>query len=966
MSKILVLLFVLLPSSSLLFAITEETEMYLKVEQNYASKNYLRALETCKEFIKEFPLSDLVPDVQYRTGVCLFRLERYSEALDLFNTIQKRYRSTKYREFISFWAGISLYFLGEYAQAVNVLDVFLGHNADAKLNVQAILYKSLSEIALASYSEARVTLNEIVTEHTNSAQIYYAVALLSYVLLQENQYGEILKLAKRFNAAAFPIKWRERFLLYLAEAFWEKQETNEAIRMYSELLIASQEVALVAFRRLFLAAQQEEDFSQMELLIQTAESRFATSPQLLKDFWLHTGVETYNKGNFDLSEYFLSKVWNLRKKNALDHIAPIYLAEIYITENELEKATDILIEYLSLGGSEFSLILMRLGDIYLMRDDYLKASEYYRELMEKNPAAPEYGEAGYLLAYTYYRLGEMDQSLQVLNRILNKIQRDRYYTDAIKLKAVIMKKQRNYIGASQAFRDYVSFNEDDLDAHVELLKVLFVLKRYDEVIEATSELQAVDPLLVQNEPYMFVLTMYLRGLSLVSKKLYEEANRTFNLINEESANEADLSIIVPYVKYYGAWSLYKLGDYRNAIHLFSDILGRFSEHDLYVQVLYMVGWCYFSLGEYVKSNDYFSQFDLFRDNELAPKAFFLQGKSLFNLKEYELAGTVFKYLIDEYAFSEFVDDAFFEYSNSLARSGDTVDAAAGFLELSRKFPHSPLREEALFRRGELYFANDMFIEAKDAFFEYRLKFPQGSLIDASLYWGGLSSYNLGEKYAAVLLWEKIIEVYHESPFKPDAIHRTAEIYIEDGEYNKAFKLYTDLITAYPKEAESLNAKEKTEKLRYLILGLSEQEAQLTAIISREGGAETKRGRKALIELASLYIVEDDVKIDLAYQMLTEVLKRGDAESTGKAQFLIGEYFHRKGEVERAGNEFLKVALLQPQDQDLIAVSIYRAAEMMKIAGKETELVELVDRLEKSFPSSRWVLEGKKLLDNGGD
>jgi tetratricopeptide (TPR) repeat protein len=237
-------------------------------------------------------------------------------------------------------------------------------------------------------------------------------------------------------------------------------------------------------------------------------------------------------------------------------------------------------------------------------------------------------------------------------------------------------------------------------------------------------------------------------------------------------------------------------------------------------------------------------------------------------------------------------------------------------------------------------------------------------VDASLYWGGLSSFELGERFAAVLSWEKLIESYPESPFRPDALYRTAEQYTERGDFRKALDLFTELLNEHPEEAQAIGAGQRAEEIRYLFQGLSDREAALSAIIGREGGARTAKGRDAMIELARIYIYEGGKRMDLAQEMLQSVLEKNDLVTAAQAQYLIGEYYYRKSEPIQAAREFLKVVSINPQDRDLMAVSIYRAAEMMHLAGKPRDVRELVQRLEQYFPDSQWTEEANKLLGGG--
>ncbi len=191
---------------------------------------------------------------------------------------------------------------------------------------------------------------------------------------------------------------------------------------------------------------------------------------------------------------------------------------------------------------------------------------------------------------------------------------------------------------------------------------------------------------------------------------------------------------------------------------------------------------------------------------------------------------------------------------------------------------------------------------------------------------------------------------------------TAESYVIFGEYPRALDMYSVLIEEYPVYAESINADLRREEIRYLVFGFGKREAELTARISKEGGARTAAGRAAMIELARLYIYEEERKIERAYQILSQVKQQEDVVTSAEAGVLLGEYYYKQGEMEKAGREFFLASLQNPDDEDLMAYAIYRAAHSMKEAGKSSEVRELVQRLQDNFPSSSWSDEGQKLLE----
>jgi tetratricopeptide (TPR) repeat protein len=224
---------------------------------------------------------------------------------------------------------------------------------------------------------------------------------------------------------------------------------------------------------------------------------------------------------------------------------------------------------------------------------------------------------------------------------------------------------------------------------------------------------------------------------------------------------------------------------------------------------------------------------------------------------------------------------------------------------------------------------------------------------------------VGEDRVAVVLWEEVITAHPSSTFRPDAMRGAAESYVEFGEYSRVYSLYSDLVREYPEYSKSVRAAARMDEIRYLRFGMGAREAELAARVSRAGGAETPEGREAMIELARLYIYEEEEeeeKLERAYQILNQVMQKNEPNTATEAGILLGEYYYRQGDRERAAREFFQASLKNPDDRDLTAYAIYRAAQSMKEAGNLRETREFVKRLRDNFPSSSWADEGVKLLE----
>jgi len=938
-----------------------ETQLFSEAESYYRAGNYLLAIDTYGELIQRYPLSDRVADAQYRRGVSFFRLGRFREALAVFEDVEKLYRTTRFFDYIYFWRGVAHFRLEEYAEAGQALRVFLSLREDPELTPQAYLYKGQAEIAVEDFRSAARDLQTLVEFYPGSEPGRHGILLLAYSYLQEGRYGEIEELAASTDVESLPETRRSLFLLYTAEAYWKNERLAEAEALYDQLRASEHGIAAVAYRRLFMIAAADNDLSRMESLIRQAESQFAGTPEVLEDLWVQVGVESYRQDKSDLSEYFLNKVWSLPDKDTLGETVPLYLAEISIGKNDIPRAAAVLEEYLAENEKTADLTLLKLGDVRLLEGDYSAAEQVYARYIEEHPDSSRLEDASYLLAYTRFRMGELGQALELAARRLQETTDPLLRADLYRLVIVLHRRRGEQREAAARLREFIDLYPEDLKARIDLLKILFALEDYPAIVSETNRMRRELIDLEQRDLYVYLLSNYLRGLAEISGKRYASALEALNRVSEESSEQAGLASIWPYTLYYQGWAYYRQNNYESARTRIVRLLETEPSHSLLPESLFLAGWTSFSLGDYHAAAAYFARLAKMDKGE-SDKAAFLQARSLTNLRELEPAAVLFRTHYTGRPDSPFADDALFEHAAILAELGRVMEAAAVYAKLARSYPGSPLAEEALFKRGEVYSTGAEYEKAKDAYYEYRMRFPRGRLIDASLYWGGLAAYQLGERFGAVLHWERLLENFPMSPFRPDALRRSAEVYAERGDQRKAIELYTKLADEYPEEARVYGVAQRIDELRYLLRGLTDREAALSSIIGKEGGAGTAKGREAMIELSRLYVYEGSKNMELAFEMLQDVVEKGEPVSASQAQFLIGEYYYRKADPVRAAREFLKAGNLNPDDPDQLAASIYRAAEMMSLAGKRADVRELVGRLEKYFPDSQWTLEAKKLQE----
>jgi FimV-like protein len=963
---IALIFFLLIGPVSALHAVSTEAELFSEAESRYLGKNYAAALEAYDGFLRALPLSERAADVQYRRAVCLFRLERYGEAVAQLEEVARRYGSTRYIAYVPFWKGLALYNLQSYSLSVASLDEFLAREKDAELTPQALLHKSLALQALGADPEARAALESLRTGYPSSSLYPTAVVLLGSLLQKGKAFADLGRLVEGTDSSGFPQPWAHRFLLLRAESLRESGRGVEAAEIYRGLGSAENDVALVAYRRLFAAAQGKADLQEMRALTQAAEDRFAGQAAVLAELWTRVGAESYRQGNREAAELFLQRVWNVRHSQPMSEVVPLYLAEIALGRGERDAARGLLEQYVAQGAIGTGAAVIRLGDIALLAGDYAAAEAQYRRFLEALPTSRRAAEAEYLLAFCAYKRGRLAEAAELADNCLRKPMDVELRRQALKLRIVLLKRGRKVAEAASALEEYVRQYPDDLRSALDLLRLAFTLKQYERIVTESSAALARFPEMARTDPYSFLIVSYLRGLSMVARKDYRSAVGDLRAVQAPAAQSAGLAVIYPYARYYLGWAYVRTAAFDRAAAVFDELAAGFPGHELSPMILYLAGWSHFSAGSYERAAGYFSSLAKGTGPaELAQKSLYLYAKSLLNAGRRREATEVLQAIAETSPASPYADDALFDSAGILDEAGQPRQAADAYRRLVDGFADSPLREEASYRRAETYFLHGLFADAKAAFSDYRQKFPTGTLVDASLYWGGSAAFSAGESFGAVLFWEQVIEGYRASSFRPAAMQKTAEIYAEARNLPKALDLYTRFLTEYPDEARSAKADIRAEQLRYQSLGLSDREAELTTKITRDTGAAR---REARLELARLYIFSGEAKAETGRQLLEQVIKEGEPESSARAQALLGEYSYRLGDLAEASRHFLAAAVtasapaLGERGAELAASSIYRAAEMMKLSGKPEEVAALARRLADRFPSSPWTAKARKLVE----
>ena len=602
-------------------------------------------------------------------------------------------------------------------------------------------------------------------------------------------------------------------MFYQAEALWELERVGPATELYRELVAAAPEIAAPAHRRLFAAARRSGDLEAMQRWTHSAESRFASSPGILSDFWLRLGIENYERGADQLAELFLRRVWERElAAGQTDGTVPLYLAMTLLRsdrsseDDRLSEAKEILAHLVRMAPGRSSSAQMILGDIALEEQRFAEAADLYSDLGAGDQGDPRTSEVAYLAAYAFYRAGDLAKAEAAAANAEEAVKGSIYHADLLRLQANLARRAGRPKAALRHIEELIQLLPTDLSAHIDGMKLAFDLEDYEAVTRYADRLREAFPDLAKGDPGADAVATYLQGVSEIALKRYRAGIELIRRPGLQRALRDDLADLAVDADYWLGWALYRLGQFREAA---SVLESREGDDDS----LFLAAWAYYSEERFAEAALRFDDLARRAGADLAGRARYMHAKSLRNLGRVADAQRSYREVWERYPADGVADDALFEYGETADEAGDVELAVTAFETLAVRYPDSPLRAEALFRSAEVLFEEGDHARAKDVFHRYRQEYPSGESVPAALYWGGLAAERSGERFEAVFMWSNLIDRYPDSSFHPEALNLRATAYLADEDYGAALESLEELLRSHPDRATTLGAERRVAEIR---------------------------------------------------------------------------------------------------------------------------------------------------------
>ncbi len=506
--------------------------------------------------------------------------------------------------------------------------------------------------------------------------------------------------------------------------------------------------------------------------------------------------------------------------------------------------------------------------IYLLAEVYYNSKEYDKALQryeEAEKLLPEYNDKIVLgRAKCYYNLGELSKAKVLLDGYSYKdnleqvyyflsliaYNRDDFIQSVIQSKSSLDAKQTGYARV-QLILSYLALDKpeqaaEELNGSIQdkeygqnLLNYLSYLlgkKQHQKIVELKVDESKLTPKVLENYKTILGIANYnlkkyteslgiLQNLENPNAKFYkalvylaqgenEKAKEIFSVLKNSTNQEIEANSSFYLAKMKSETSP------MNAIYDLKNFVQAHPSHEFSGSAFYLIGWNYFKLNKFVKSEFYLKKSLSFQlDKQMSSDAIFLCGESLFAQDKLQESLKFYQDYLDEKSGNKsFADQAYYKIGVANYRLEKSSVAQDKFKAVINLFPNSLKLASSYFYLGEIEFQNKNYKQAKAYFLQSIGKeksestysrlaatcYKLGELTESSEYLTKVKNVNLYEKFLLEgdIFFSKqnlnlALESYNKAltaknADKTEIMVRIASVYYNGQDYEKALQIYQDL------------------------------------------------------------------------------------------------------------------------------------------------------------------------------
>lgn len=339
-----------------------EAKYYLAV--GYFSQNkYQAAEEILSNLINEYPHSEIISEAYYLYAKCFFNQKKYQKALDIFLEIINKYKNLRISELAYYDAGLAYLNLDDFTKAKDLYRKFVKIHSNSEYLNSVNFYLGGIYEKEGNFNEAEKYYKKVAENSRETLTKQEALLSLGHLAWQKDN----LEKAKQYfkEGAQAKTSFGLKSKLYLAKAYQQNQETEQALKLYEELIQSQSKISEIALIDKAFLLKDLKKYQQAAKAFKeavkggsnSAPIRFALGQCLEKENLNQEAIGQYFKliyaypeeypddsdQNYKVKAYFrIAKIYENQKdlsqaKKAYQKIIDLEVKESKIAKKRLEK-----------------------------------------------------------------------------------------------------------------------------------------------------------------------------------------------------------------------------------------------------------------------------------------------------------------------------------------------------------------------------------------------------------------------------------------------------------------------------------------------------------------------------------------------------------------------------------------------------------------------------------------------------
>ncbi len=753
-----------------------KAEIYFRLGEAYWQENhyqYLRARKVWMDALDKF--DEGVVKVKPEEPV-----EDYTVALEYYRKVLREFPDYVRIDEVLYYLGRGALEAGRTAKDVQLQREGVKHFTnlvqnypDSRLIPQALLHLGEYYFDTHSLYYAKVNYEKIITNYPAAPMYNYALYKLGWVYYNLTEFRKAIETFHgvietiKAEGEAGKVEFREQALNDLVLSYVEVDDGWKEAREYyiKEINEEGAYVKLHVMGELYVA--QGNDETALELYYHFIK-KWPNTPRI-PDYYQTIMDIANKKADWVFIERVIREIMTYFKTESPWRIAMKDNGEV--TGNALKMVEELMF-YIANHFHVEADKLDKKGTEGMAEPLYMKAAEYYAEYLKWFPDSPRIYEINFWYAeILYFNLHDYTRAAEQYSAVIEKDKKGKFVEDAalgvIYCMEELMVKEGLRQRANRGDVQVKKVSAEDMRDEAEEIK--------------QTELHDLE-------------TKFIAAADKYTELLLEARKDP-----EFLKKYPDRGEMIPNIMYIAAETLYKHGNFGEAVMRFENIFKYDPKHRFAAIAATMIMDCYYRVRNWEQVEEWARK--LIRERNFLFKSkndleMIIATAILRKAKDLEVEGKTSASIAElnrlEKEFrknKEIMAGVTYTLAYLYARSKDLRRAIEKYEELIRKYPKSPKAAEAQFVIAEIYEAQTQFRKAADAFMEMKrfkdVDETARAIINASTIYR-----SLGDLDATIDALETLLKLFSKHEAAPRAYIKIADLRKEKGDLDGAYKKYT--------------------------------------------------------------------------------------------------------------------------------------------------------------------------------